>query len=463
MASASTGVKSLWLSYLPSETDLKALYTEGKDNRHNLFEPEVPSETSGRASSVACLVYRDSLSKRSDLYKWKNVPTMEARFGGDKPFPPGTPFVEERSPGFGTAFLVGERLMLTAGHCVRGQDIVKIRVVFGFCMKDASHTAPINKTSVCKIKAVLKSSQSSKEGDWALVGLERHPVGLTPLKIDFTNVVHDVIPIYMLGHPSGLPLKYTQGGMVAEKEPQRESEFEAKIDAFAGNSGSPVFNALTHRVIGILVRGNLDFDKGSSSTSLHHASQLEIQKGGYEKCQRTTTLPDEVVALVDPGNDRKALIEECLKVQGLVQDKKQGEAVERLNALADKGVEVANCALSALMRDTAKAEKYKNLALQSGFFSAQRIGNVIESVTAVQPVVVVRAGDVEADDRSSAQVVGVASAQVQTGKVRATNRSNVQVVAGVSDGVAKDILTRQKTHSKDSSKKERAHHKKSGL
>jgi len=38
------------------------------------------------------------------------------------------------------------------------------------------------------------------------------------------------------------------------------SWFTADLDTYGGNSGSPVFNARTHEVDGILVRGEMDFE-----------------------------------------------------------------------------------------------------------------------------------------------------------------------------------------------------------
>ena len=35
--------------------------------------------------------------------------------------------------------------------------------------------------------------------------------------------------------------------------------FTANLDTYRGNSGSPVFNAITHKVEGVLVRGEQDF------------------------------------------------------------------------------------------------------------------------------------------------------------------------------------------------------------
>lgn len=58
--------------------------------------------------------------------------------------------------------------------------------------------------------------------------------------------------IGMFGHPFGMQLKYTYG--VLSKNNPDAKFYEAQIDAFAGNSGSPVFTKYG-AVFGILVGG----------------------------------------------------------------------------------------------------------------------------------------------------------------------------------------------------------------
>ncbi|MCU0289669.1 MAG: NACHT domain-containing protein, partial [Acidobacteria bacterium] len=58
--------------------------------------------------------------------------------------------------------------------------------------------------------------------------------------------------IYIMGHPCGLPLKYAPGGKIGEIT---NSHFLAGLDVYSGNSGSPVFCAETHELVGIVSRG----------------------------------------------------------------------------------------------------------------------------------------------------------------------------------------------------------------
>ena len=63
--------------------------------------------------------------------------------------------------------------------------------------------------------------------------------------------------IGVVGYPAGLPVKYaaSETTRIAHIE---ETHFIANLDAYGGNSGSPVINDAGH-VVGILVRGANDF------------------------------------------------------------------------------------------------------------------------------------------------------------------------------------------------------------
>jgi len=63
--------------------------------------------------------------------------------------------------------------------------------------------------------------------------------------------------IYIIGFPSGLPMKMSKG--LALINNNKKEYFNCSLDTFKGNSGGPVFNS-NDEIIGILVRGKLDFD-----------------------------------------------------------------------------------------------------------------------------------------------------------------------------------------------------------
>jgi hypothetical protein len=70
--------------------------------------------------------------------------------------------------------------------------------------------------------------------------------------------------VHIIGHPSGIPAKYAPGATVRDNTPT--TFFRANLDAFGGNSGSPVFDSATHEVEGLLVRGATDYVPSGSCT-----------------------------------------------------------------------------------------------------------------------------------------------------------------------------------------------------
>lgn len=308
----------------------KVIYSSFGDNRKNLYEI-TDSTIKKLAKSVACLISAPKhLEENSDkaTYTLKGVSLAE-RPELNKPGN-NVHFAREPSLGRGTAFLVSADLALTAGHCVCKKDksevdpdlVKNTRLVFGFQMNSATdwnHT--VEEKNVHKFE-VLDFRNLGKDGDWALLRLNRAIDHITPLTVNFINIVTGTPNIYMLGHPSGLPLKFAEKGRVQIVPNTGTERFQAIITAYTGNSGSPVFNAENNEVIGILVAGNKDFDGSIGNQTDHEVTFQEIQSKGYEKCQRTSALPGSVVEKIS---------KEILKTQKEA-DNFHNEAVQDFNS-----------------------------------------------------------------------------------------------------------------------------------
>ncbi|NIM15633.1 MAG: trypsin-like serine protease [Candidatus Aminicenantes bacterium] len=194
-----------------------------------------------------------------------------------------------------SCFLVKEDMIATAASFVNGRTVTNLRIIFGFKMLNSS--TPVIKVSNDNIyKGVKVPYRDYRRGtgnwtDWALVKLDRKVVG-QPIATLSKKKVFRGQPVYVIGHPVGLPLKYASGASV---ENVSETYFGAKLDVFSGNSGSPVFSSDTHEVIGIVVRGDTkDFRyTGKCWTSIIYPN-AEIQSKGAE-CTRIS----EFIAIVD--------------------------------------------------------------------------------------------------------------------------------------------------------------------
>jgi hypothetical protein len=200
------------------------------------------------------------------------------------------PFRNQPCGGIGTGFLLSEGAIATAGHCVTDATIADTMFVFGFRMiSTQTPNGTINKSNIYRGKRILDKKIVPGGADWAIVELDRAVVGYAALKARKSGRIGDGESVYVLGHPAGLPLKYAGNAVVRDNSP--ESYFVANLDTYGGNSGSPVINATTHVVEGILVRGEHDFVKdGNCKVSL----PCPNTGCSGEECTRTTEFADFV-------------------------------------------------------------------------------------------------------------------------------------------------------------------------
>lgn len=175
-----------------------------------------------------------------------------------------------------TGFLVAPNLVATAGHCMinhgRADNAVTpfcsdFKWYFGLEMgldgRTQLENIPSSEIYSCK-RVIRTRHETTMSGpnqidffgqDYALIELDRPVVNRPVLKLskDAPKISER---LSMIGHPNGLPKMVVPRGSVQKNS--EELYFEAALDSFAGNSGSPVFNS-KREVVGILVRGPDDY------------------------------------------------------------------------------------------------------------------------------------------------------------------------------------------------------------
>jgi S1-C subfamily serine protease len=231
----------------------------GVDNRKDIFQVK-SAAVRAAAEAVVALVKAGDLTRRSDGH----YALATESYAGSYQLCGSEPFVSQPLGCFCSGFLVGPDVIATAGHCVKGAgDLKGVRFVFGFRMKDASRAHTVFPPEDVYAGAAVIGRQLADDGtDWALVRLDRVVAGRKPLRFRKAGKVRTGQSLYVVGHPCGLPQKYAPGARVRHNSPK--SYFVANLDTYGGNSGSPVFDARTHRVEGILVRGETDFVSNGS-------------------------------------------------------------------------------------------------------------------------------------------------------------------------------------------------------
>jgi hypothetical protein len=159
---------------------------------------------------------------------------------------------------FATGFVVGETVIATAGHVVNNDDLGDLRFVFGYRMLDElnAQTVVLSDEVYCA-SGLIGREHSATGSDWALVTVDRRITNHRPLDVRRAGKIADNKSLYILGHPRGLPIKHAGGAVVRDNTP--DSCFIANLDAYGGNSGSPVFNFDDNVVEGVLAVGDADF------------------------------------------------------------------------------------------------------------------------------------------------------------------------------------------------------------
>ena len=195
--------------------------------------------------------------------------------------------------GFCSGALVTKEHILTAGHCVMARDCSNISFVFRYRLSRSNFQTtrfPLDHVYSCEKVEYIKT----RDFDIALLKMDR-PIeqGLAfPLKTQNPkSPLLEGDKVYMIGHPDGLPQKIADGALVRSTNP-----FEAltNLDAYRGNSGSPVFNQRNNLIEGVLVSGETDYVRRPDES----CNISKVCRG--EECigEAVSFIPQELSALI---------------------------------------------------------------------------------------------------------------------------------------------------------------------
>ncbi len=244
------GALSLSLHLALATERPKVIY--GKDNRLDYYQ--VSEDPIKRlADSTVALIRAADLSTIGSDTGIHTVP-----YGSKNALCSSEPFYNQGTAANCSGFLVSPDLVVTAGHCMFSQtQCDETRFVFGFqIQKENIMPTSVPTSLVFKCKELVKTTSRVKDDDFAVIRLDRPVTHTLPLPYRQIGSVAVGDSLSVIGYPYGLPVKIAGGAQVRALQAKY---LTANLDTYNGNSGSPVFNAVTGNVEGILVNGEKDF------------------------------------------------------------------------------------------------------------------------------------------------------------------------------------------------------------
>jgi V8-like Glu-specific endopeptidase len=188
-----------------------------------------------------------------------------------------------------SGFLVAEDLLATAGHCFETQYSCDNQLI-AFDVDSNSEISrgfKVDQKNIYHCKEIVAQAYNRNTlQDYAIIKLDRKSER-APLQMRTSGEILDNEQVFLIGHPLGLPLTYSPAAKIVDDS--NSIFFKAQVNAFHGNSGSPVFNAKTQLVEGILVRGEEDVERdstGSCEKYIKYLSTNDVDKLKGESATR---------------------------------------------------------------------------------------------------------------------------------------------------------------------------------
>ncbi|WP_374080435.1 serine protease [Bdellovibrio bacteriovorus] len=250
------------------------------DSSHVIYGDDSIKDVVGVAPNSEASVALVRKSVYQEYKKNKNIYNVSEVYGIDD-----LPWSDQPSLAFCSGVRIGEDLVLTAGHCVENNlDCSNIDVIFNY-EAQGEITASVG----CKEIVKLRNDINETGLDYALIRLERTLAG-SSVKLNRSGwkSIKNKESVYSLGYPLGSFKKKALGKI--RKVLDKPEIYVSNLDVFEGNSGSPIFSAMTHELIGILSSGETDFIQSSEGTS------VQVKRCNNTGCSGEFIIPIEKIS-----------------------------------------------------------------------------------------------------------------------------------------------------------------------
>ena len=250
----------------PDAAETKTFY--GNDDRIEAYQAGSDPKMMARIRATAAVISdTDVVATSAGKFQLKSTPEenylcLDERFRSQ----PVVPYC--------TAALVAPDLVVTAGHCVPSAACANIRIVFDFAYQSADADPLVGKEEDLYGCAEVVARYPNGH-DVAIMRLDRKVSGREPMPLGESGDLAVGQKLTLLGHPVGWPLKVAPNGEL--RSFPGGSEIIASVDAYGGNSGSPILDAKSMQLVGILISGATDFGVDGDCLRSHVCSQIGCQ------------------------------------------------------------------------------------------------------------------------------------------------------------------------------------------
>ncbi|KAF7335013.1 Trypsin-like peptidase domain protein [Mycena venus] len=268
-----------------------------------------PTLRNDLSKSIGMLVLKKNLTKNGNTYVFNAAPSLDKHLRSLHPGATGVDskidFLTQQSLGFGTAFVVANSIMGTAGNIVMtdqriSEDIVEgngFYVVFDYQVRNGH---PLTSFSLDQVReVVLDGILIARRGElpdycfFRTTEAIKTPYNL-PLPLVGSQTLAANTNLATAGFPLGLPMKYSAGQMRAYDDKNANFYYAASVDN--GCAGSPIFavgpnNAVSSQVIGIARRGHTpSYNVDVKSKQVVRGTGDATKKLQWEEAQRVDAI-----------------------------------------------------------------------------------------------------------------------------------------------------------------------------
>jgi len=266
----------------------------GADGRQDYYE--VTPHWQRLADASFALIRKDNLVQDGDV--WRFSPKVKTyRDWGH--LCEGVRFAEQPAPADCSGFLVGDGIAMTARHCIPDRGWCEhFAVVFDFKVSAAGQLPlEFKADQVAQCEEVLMTG--GDDADWSAFRLNVSTKKRGALALRTQGHPHAGDAVTIIGYPHGIPVKIASGATVQYDGEDGDQYIEADVDAFSGNSGSPVINDVTGLVEGIDVVGFGEWDKSKNSdgSACKKPAQRDADTGAPSWLTPATKFAAQVLSL----------------------------------------------------------------------------------------------------------------------------------------------------------------------